>query len=97
MENETKHTHGPWRYDEVTMKIWSADGEKNITGKLDDYTPEERANVALIAAAPELLEALKSARRLLEVIEMDGLAMIESQFAEEIAVEIESAIAKANT
>jgi len=55
---------------------------------------EMRANAALIAAAPELLEALESAKHLLELLDADT-NLLSSQFAEETAGEITDAIAKA--
>jgi hypothetical protein len=69
----TKHTQGPWRYeapDEVSIK--DADGGRvavctNLRGALGmggRRDPNEvLANARLIAAAPELLEALRKLRR----------------------------------
>lgn len=53
------------------------------------------ANARLIAAAPDLLQALQSAKRLLELVEKHGAEYLESQFGEETAQEIEDAIQKA--
>lgn len=49
------HTPGPWRLDEEKMQIFSPDGLP-----IGSHRPEEEiiANARLIAAAPELLDAL---------------------------------------
>lgn len=63
-----KHTPGPWHYFET------ADGRcrvKPLNGKyivaecsaMEPQCEEQRANARLMAAAPDLLEALKAARR----------------------------------
>jgi hypothetical protein len=65
--NEPKHTPGPWRYlmKLVTYDIWSDSYGKVAycyTTDCDKYSPSDstaRANARLIAAAPEMLEALK--------------------------------------
>ena len=72
--NEVKHTPGPW-------EAWFSDDRKSIvqsdTGCGGDWTiatvykegprkHEARANAKLIAAAPDLLDALIEARRILE-------------------------------
>ena len=60
MEN-VKHTPGKWRVTEGTMhphrRIFSED--ENI-GYVVDHTATAEANANLIAAAPELLEALEN-------------------------------------
>lgn len=62
---KTKHTQGPWVFDELSMKIkGSGDIEgmtviANVSPKMD-YSRGMRtqcANAKLIAAAPDLLEA----------------------------------------
>ena len=59
---ETKHTPGPWRYDtnEFSSYLVGADGSiiaggEPHEGYMDGKNPDER----LIAAAPDLLEALE--------------------------------------
>lgn len=56
-----KHTAGPWEVateypGELTIK--TADGDWCIAGCLPGGKPTEKANARLIAAAPDLLEAL---------------------------------------
>lgn len=71
----TKHTPGPWRQSTANPNSVNKDGEKGAIGiatahGTDDSnyaaffpsTDEARANALLIAAAPELLEALMDAR-----------------------------------
>lgn len=71
--NKTKHTPGPWkvegpnlnRKDSFVFSIYSGTEVKpkwiaDISFYSDHGTPQEKANAKLIAAAPELLEALQS-------------------------------------
>lgn len=56
MNTQHKHTPGPWnahKYPDV--KTWSVASDKSIASKI-----ECEANATLIAAAPELLEALEA-------------------------------------
>ena len=68
-----KHTKGPWKIDKVTPLTYSEDGAVFGAGNIKIKTPrvdvwyyefsqkeEAEANAKLIAAAPELLEALKA-------------------------------------
>jgi len=51
------HTPGPWRIEGPTLK-----GPKYNLGSVNSHkTTEGAANAALIAAAPDLLEALRAA------------------------------------
>jgi len=59
------HTPAPWQYDETTYSVWANEGDKKIV-RLIPLDDEERANARLIAAAPELLEALKIAKCYME-------------------------------
>lgn len=67
MSTETKvaHTPGPWSY-RPNGRGWTnlcgADGRSIWTGRPD----EDAANRALIAAAPDLLVALKEARKFID-------------------------------
>ena len=63
-----KHTEGPWRYSEVmnfsgTLVSYIMSENSQIAqtrGSDEEHTEEEiTANAALLAAAPELLEAVK--------------------------------------
>ena len=66
----SKHTPGPWTAPEasglITGYIWAHEPYGGIVAQVEDggqvpYDQEQRkANAHLIAAAPELLEALKS-------------------------------------
>jgi hypothetical protein len=71
----TKHTPGPWRQSTANPNAVNKDGEKLAIGiatthGTDDSnyaaffpsTDEARANALLIAAAPDMLEALKAWR-----------------------------------
>lgn len=72
----TKHTQGPWTHDGAA-NIHLADSSGGILGdvplfSLDFHSPlfesrpeQCKANAALIAAAPDLLEALKEALKFL--------------------------------
>lgn len=62
-----KHTKGPWRYEDGTKTIRSVPGNHWIAS-LDswDGAIDNEANARLIAAAPEMLEALREAKQILE-------------------------------
>lgn len=66
------HTSGPWSVSPGQDTIWANDGDTKVakvwdlpwieseaTGRRHSDDATERANATLIAAAPELLEALK--------------------------------------
>ena len=72
-ENKVSHTPGPWNieeYNNQTLEIWPQ--QQNGYGciakidKLFGQFTDSQANARLIAAAPELLEALKAASILLD-------------------------------
>lgn len=75
----SKHTQGPWKAEvAVTLAgyptgewwISSQRGSIDIATTSSDYAPDvEEANARLIAAAPELLAALKHAVDLIETVE----------------------------
>lgn len=56
-----KHTPGPWVYEgpRNSIIVWADDGESRICFMTSDGPAE--ANARLIAAAPDLLKALKEA------------------------------------
>ena len=68
----TQHTPGPWNFDEHNGKLWITDDTGIGTIALLIPEPdkgiwdEDKANARLIAAAPELLEALKIAMHYME-------------------------------
>lgn len=61
----SKHTPGPWRVGDSHLEITDADGHRAIAEVRDHdgweeiSEEEQEANLRLIAAAPDLLEALK--------------------------------------
>lgn len=68
-----KHTPGPWEADH--SDIWSRSGKKFIAATMEDgeafkgvSLAEAEANARLIAAAPELLAALKACRAALDAV-----------------------------
>lgn len=63
---ESRHTPGPWHYEAFAFgaDVCGADGEVIMTSVYEndngeDITDRTRANVALVATAPEMYEALK--------------------------------------
>lgn len=58
MSNEFKGTKGPWRFNGSEIESKSCDYIADVYGTNAD-TDEEKANAQLIAAAPELLDALE--------------------------------------
>ncbi len=62
-----KHTPGPWALDDESIYAPDGEGWKQVaeipnwrTNPGEVLTPEDNANARLIAAAPDLLEALKA-------------------------------------
>lgn len=97
---QTKHTPGPWGIQEgkTLLHIETFESERG-DGSLDTRTPicsvpkKSEANARLIAAAPDLLGASKSALHLLEYEQNEG-----TKFSSHINVELKElreAIAKA--
>lgn len=76
MTTETKHTSGPW-YAYLEHDWWQIDVDYVARGRIGEiapriaelraFTDENKANAYLIAAAPELLEALQQAVRALNI------------------------------
>ena len=75
----TTHTAGPWKAEETYLPAnnltchWISDKDRNsiCSMVIRDITGElEKANAALIAAAPDLLDALESVSQLLPVAPM---------------------------
>ena len=69
MTTQATHTPGPWRYCVITEKIWAADGQEDVGmiapgPDLAGWEPNGR----LMAAAPDLLEALKSCRSNMRIL-----------------------------
>ena len=95
----SKHTPGPWQTDQAEHDAPYQDirihaGKGSICSvwiddaPLHDYNAEQRANARLIAAAPELLEALRTA-----VDHLEGMPDQEDVAA--CVVKARAAIAKA--
>lgn len=68
--NENKHTKGPWFVDGGLESVFTeVEGEGGLTTICDlpewlgEYQQEKEANAHLIAAAPEMLEALVEYKR----------------------------------
>lgn len=64
-----KHTPGPWRLcngDHATMCIYDDKNQRVAVVPIEGHFANISPNARLIAAAPELLDVLKSARSALE-------------------------------
>ena len=89
--SEVKHTPGPWRYESTSgsnyARIFLSANEED-GDNLRGYCGE--ANARLIAAAPELLEALQHIQR---CIPLGGFAQIHHN--SDTWAQIDAAIAKA--
>ena len=66
------HTPGPWQLGSSKVAIWGSDGSVVADAWESNDRPDKEceANARLIAAAPDLLAALKSARHGLEAAGM---------------------------
>ena len=76
------HTAGPWRYADIRsegrndhFRIESANGSTIIGGIYECWDGNAGTNARLIAAAPELLDALDNLTRAANVDEPDALQM----------------------
>jgi hypothetical protein len=90
--SQNKHTPGPWRVGNSFMEsgVFSADGKTIVAlthGSARYYRRQEQiaeqdANARLIAAAPELLEALVDLTRVMPVLPADAknIRGIEQQY-----------------
>ena len=67
-----KHTPGPWKAENGTgsggkgwgcWEVFACDGPETYIAGSNRDNPDQEANARLIAAAPELLEALQTALR----------------------------------
>jgi len=60
--NETKHTQGPWTYatHQGHTLVETVEPAKTVCNVYGNTTDAKEANARLIAAAPEMLEALKA-------------------------------------
>ena len=66
----TKHTPGPWALDDESIYAPDGEGWKQVaeipnwrTNPGEVLTPEDNANARLIAAAPDMLDALRKAEK----------------------------------
>jgi len=88
----SKHTPGPWTVEisegELVVGQPGPDGSIVYVERYYPEDPEHRANARLIAAAPELLEALKKAEIILRLAPILGKE-------EACLTEVQAAIAKA--
>ena len=62
----TTHTPGPWRISSIGSYGLTIGDEKQIIGTVHGDNSESIANARLIAAAPDLLEALEYAAELIK-------------------------------
>ena len=98
----SKHTPGPWEIDnerDEAICVWKRGGEGAISGVIatvrtttwchNEQQDEQRGNARLIAAAPELLEALKACD--LQLLQSNN----DSDYAREAHEAALAAIAKA--
>lgn len=68
------HTPGPWTCDEVETRVYDAPGRRAQPVAFVDIRPgegERQANLRLIAAAPDLLMAVKDARGYVQFLMTD--------------------------
>ena len=93
MKEGMKHTPGPWTYEsgENYPRIFA--GRKVIAQAIGN-SEETEANVYLIAAAPDLLKALKLARAYLGKAVADGLMQNCARPPQHALSVVEAAIAK---
>lgn len=94
-----KHTSGPWKAND-TGAIFGTDGNPIMTCgeyavRYGEGTEESFANALLIAAAPDLLAACKTALEMLQTEINTAPLERDTQPEQEVAKILKSAIAKA--
>jgi hypothetical protein len=104
--SETKHTPGPWR-DGISgnFRIYGPDGMGRHSGVVAEASPRtdhatRRANANLIAAAPDLFEAVTFVKKFLAKLEEqsepgDPLRDMRRRFHAPLHDKLDKAIAKA--
>lgn len=93
-----KHTPGPWKIDEnEDLPLAVIEGTEEGTGiaEIGPRTPELIANAHLIAAAPDMLEALKRCGKVLEQIGEENQEWKQSGMYQKALAKAEKAVAKA--
>jgi hypothetical protein len=90
-EKVPKHTKGPWFIQKATDDgevIDIADGDMGLELQLVSYNGDRnRANAALISAAPELLEALEHVQKYIERVN-SGLEEVSAKDLTRISVSV---------
>lgn len=104
MDSKTKHTAGPWAIEECRgdFEVYPVKGGPPKLGRWAEvatvsgnYEAEDAANARLIAAAPDLLEALKAAKEVVDVAEGMTSCRSDDDFIWSAQKLINAAIAKA--
>ena len=103
MKTETKHTQGPWKahvahelLNVVTDSVVTVDGlHVADVASYGASIATRNANARLIAAAPELLAALKAIAPIVHAFTQDELSVTTIREAHEILSRMQSAISKA--
>ena len=80
MKTQTQHTRGPWNVGDDSPNEYEGPTIENadnviaviLIDDINDSSPEERANARLIAAAPDLLAALKMCEDVIGRARLEG-------------------------
>lgn len=81
---ETKHTKGEWTTANVNgISVWSKDNQM-ICNVLNTNKNEKEANAKLIAAAPDLLEALVNICKKVEFCSLDNKSTFKDEYKKAI-------------
>lgn len=93
------HTDGPWQLDEYTGCVYGPGEDPDPIQTVGaGGPPEQQANARLIAAAPDLLEALSDCREALEGLQGDTLGRHPAHgyyYRDELLAKVRAAIATA--
>ena len=97
MTTQATHTPGPWK-EKRKLAIYSADDEPICAVFPAETEERSKADARLIAAAPDLLEALKNAREWLDELAglvQSGMFDAAEDWAGANAVSVDSTLAEA--
>ncbi len=89
-----KHTEGPWIVLDLG-EIVAEDDLEVLVATIDLGTAEGEANARLIAAAPDLLDALKACARILPNYASLGKTALDDEACDAVIEQVNEAIAKA--
>ena len=98
-EKQVTHTPGPWAIEdctpgESTGLRFAINSKDNVIARTTDGWKEAQANARLIAAAPEMLDALKNVKRALGMpVSLEAIRLLVDEAIHEAEDKVQGEIA----